>query len=94
MKNVGQSTDRREVFRCRAQHLLELLLRGLVLAQLHERAPKRDARGRVGRVSPKARAADVHRLLKHSRAAVLFSELGKRNRRRVLLDPSSEIFET
>jgi hypothetical protein len=27
-----------------------------------------------------------------SRAAVLFGKLGKRNRRRVLLDPPSEIF--
>jgi hypothetical protein len=41
-----------------------------------------------------ARAADVHRLLKHAGAPVLLSELRKRNRRRVLLDPSSEIFET
>jgi len=41
----------------------------------------------------KPRPAHVDRLLKHSRAAVLFSELRKSNRRRVLLDPPSEFFE-
>jgi hypothetical protein len=38
-------------------------------------------------------AADVHGFLEHRRAAVLFGELRESNRRRVLLDPSSKIFE-
>jgi hypothetical protein len=42
----------------------------------------------------KARTADVRGFVKHRRAAVLFRELRKSNRRRVLLDPPSEIFKT
>jgi hypothetical protein len=39
-------------------------------------------------------AGRVHGFLQLSRAPVLFGELRKRNRRRVLLDPPSEIFKT
>jgi hypothetical protein len=40
-----------------------------------------------------ARAADIHGFLEHGGASVFFGELGEGDRRRVQLDPSSEIFE-
>jgi hypothetical protein len=40
-----------------------------------------------------ARAAHLDGLFEHRSAAVLFGELGEGDRRRVQLDPSSEIFE-
>jgi len=41
-----------------------------------------------------AGAADVNRFLEHRGATQFFAELRKCDRRRVLLDPSSKIFET
>src|SRR5215467_42449 len=41
-----------------------------------------------------SRATHVDRFLEQARAAALFRQLGKSNRRRVLVDPSSEIFKT
>ena len=40
----------------------------------------------------KTGAAGVHRFLTLPRAPQFFGELRKRNRRRILLDPASEIF--
>jgi hypothetical protein len=37
--------------------------------------------------------ADVDRFLEHCGAPALFSQLGEGDRRRVVLDPSSEIFK-
>ena len=39
-----------------------------------------------------AGAADAHRLLKVAGPAMLLSELRKRNRRRILLNPASKVF--
>ena len=94
LEHVGQSANRRKVLRRGTQHLLELLLRVLVLVELDERASESYARGQISRVRRQARAADIRGFVKHRRAAVLFRELRKSNRRRVLLDPSSEIFKT
>ena len=40
-----------------------------------------------------AGAADIDGFLEHRCAPVLFSELCESNRRRILLDPSSKIFQ-
>ena len=72
---------------------MEFALRILELPELDQRPAEGDARGEIRRVNFEAGAADVDSFLKHRRAPVLFSELGESNRRRVLLDPSSEIFQ-
>jgi hypothetical protein len=91
---VGESADGREVLWRRPQGLLEFVLGVFVVAELDERSSERDARRVIRRVHEETGAAHVHRFVEHARPAVLFRELGKRNRRRVLLDPSSEIFKT
>ena len=93
MVDVRETANRGEVFRSALQHLMEFALRILKLPELDQCPAEGDARGEIRRVNFEAGSADVDGFLKHRRAPVLFSELGESNRRRVLLDPSSEIVE-
>jgi hypothetical protein len=93
-QRVGKAADRGQVFRRRPQHLLEFVLRFFVLPKFDERATEGDTRRQIRRMDEEAGAAHVDRFLQHARPPVLFRQLGKSNRRRVLLDPSSEIFKT
>jgi hypothetical protein len=89
--NIGESANGREVFRSALEDLLQLALRLVELLQFDERAAKRHARGQICGMDVEAGAADVNRFLKHRGPPELFGELRKRDRRRVLLDPSSQI---
>ena len=92
MVDFGEAADGGEVFRRALEHQLELALRVVELVQLDERAAERDARGEIPGMQPEAGAADVDRFLVLPGAAAFFGELRKRNRRRILLDPASKVF--
>jgi hypothetical protein len=62
------------------------------LIELEERAPERHARRQVPGMDGEAGPADLDRFLVLPVAAAFFGELGKRNRRRVLLNPASKVF--
>ena len=64
------------------------------MLEVEKCAAQRDAGRQIRGMNGESRAAHVHRLFELSCAAVLFGELRESDRRRVLLDPSSEIFET
>jgi hypothetical protein len=90
---IREAAESRQVLGCRPQHLLELLLRVAVVTKFEQCAAECDPRREIRRMYKESGAAYVDRFLEHARAAVLLRELSKRNRRRVLLDPSSEIFK-
>jgi hypothetical protein len=89
-----QAFDRREILGCALQDLLELSLRVFELTELEKRASEGHTCGVIGRVNFETRATGIDGVLEWSGATVLFGELRKRNRRRVLLDPSSKTFKT
>jgi hypothetical protein len=93
MMDLGHAADGREVFRRALEHDLQFGLRLVELIELDERAPERDARGEVPGVNGEARARDRDALFERARAAAFLGELGERDRRRVLLDPASKVFD-
>jgi hypothetical protein len=93
-QRVGKAANGRQILRRRPQYLLEFGLCVRVLAKFEQRAAEGYSRREIRGMYEESGAADVHRFLKHAGSPVLFRELGKSNRRRVLLDPSSEIVET
>ena len=76
------------------QDAFELHLRLFELLQLDQRASESDPRRKIPGVNGQAGTADVHGLLKLAGAAVFLGQLRERDRRRVLLDPSSQIFQS
>ena len=93
MEDIRKAADGREVLRRALKDVLEFLLRFIEQLQLDKRTAQRNTRGQVRGMDGQARPADVHGVLEHRRPAVLFRELGERNRRRIPLDPSSQIVE-
>ena len=77
------------LFRTRSSSCLRLV----ELLQLEERAPERHAGREISGVNGEAGAADVHGFLELPGAPVFLGQLGESDRRRVLLDPSSKIFQ-
>ena len=63
------------------------------LTELDERAPERHARRQVRRMNLEAGPARIDRLLILPGATALLGQLGKRNRRRVLLDPAPQVID-
>jgi len=94
MEDIGQATNRGKVLGSAPQHLLQLLLRVRELLELDKRASKGHTGGQIRGMHREPCAAHVDRFLKHRGATVLFGELGEGDGRRVVLDPSSEVFET
>lgn len=88
-----EAFDRREILGGVLQDLLELLLRVFELTEIEKRASQGYTCGVIGGMNRETSATDIDGLLRLAGATVLFGELRKRNRRRVLLDPSSEFFE-
>jgi len=88
-----EASQGQQVVGRRVQHVLELGLGFPVLAERHERASERNARGQVRRVMREPGAAHIHRLLVIAAAPELFGKLRKCNRRRVLKDPASKFLE-
>src|SRR5258706_11225075 len=90
--DVGDSADRGQILWRGFQHHAELDLGLVELTELDERTAQRDSRREVAGMKGQAGAARIHRFLMQARPPVFFGKLRKRNRRRVLLDPASKVF--
>src|SRR5471032_438884 len=93
MMDFGERADGREIFGCALEDVLELDEAGVEVVQLEQRAAERDARGQIGGMELEAGTADVDRFLVEAGAAAFLGELREGDRRRILLDPASKIFE-
>ena len=89
---IREAFDRSKVLGRALQNLLELVLRVSKLAELEKRAAEGHASGMIRGMNLETATSRVDGFLQFSRTAVLFGELRKRNRRRILLDPSSKAF--
>ena len=94
MVDFGKAADGGEVLGRALQDAFELDLRLFELLQLDQRTPERHPRREIPGVYGQAGTADVYGLLKLAGAAVFLGQLREGNRRRVLLDPSSKIFQS
>jgi len=65
----------------------------LELVQFDERPAQRDSRREIRGVKREPGATHLDRLRQLVRATKFFGKLRKRNRRRVLLDPASKVFD-
>ena len=74
----------------RKQHLLEFSFCLVEPAKLRQGAAERHVRGDIEGMLFEACAAKTHGLVIVTGAAMLFRELRKRNRRRILLNPASK----
>ena len=92
MMYFGDATNRCQVLGSGAEYPFELRLRRVELVNLEECPPERDARGKIPGMDGETGSAGVNRIFIQPGAAVLFGELRKRNRRRILLDPASKLF--
>jgi len=92
MMGFREAFDRRKILRRALQHLCEFARSVLEQVEFEERTAQRDACGVIRGMNFETGARRVHGVLQLSHAAVLFGELSKRDRRGVLLDPSSKAF--
>ena len=92
VQRLAERAPRREILRRAAQHLFELALRFVEVVQFEEGAAEGDAGREVSGMTGEAGAADVHRFLQLPCPAALFGELRESDRRRILLDPASKVF--
>lgn len=92
--NFGHATNRRKIFRCGLEDVVELGVRRVEIVHLEQRAAQRDSGGQVAWMDRKPCAADRDRLFIAASPPVFFGELRKRDRRRVLLDPASKLLNT
>lgn len=93
MMNIRQTADRGEVFWRGLEHKAQFGLGGVELIGFNERSPQRDACREVSGVSGEAGPTRFDGFFEAAGATVFFAELGKRNRGRVFLDPSSKLFD-
>ena len=91
--NLGEAANGREVLRCHAQHVFEMLLRLLVLVQFDERTSESDASGEVGGVPLQSGLAGGDGLFELTRAAVFLGKGGEGDGRRVHLDPAFQFLD-
>ena len=91
--DVGQPLQRRQVLRRGVEHPLQLVLRLLQLPHLDQRPAERHVRRQVARMVREAGPAGLDRLLEAACPAVFFGELREGNRRLVLLDSASKLFD-
>ena len=94
MMDFSQAADRGQVLGCVLEDVFELALRIFELIQLEEGASERNACGKVAGVYREAGAAGLDRFLELAGPPELLGELRKSNRRRILLDPASKVFDT
>ena len=64
------------------------------LSDVQERPAERDPRRKIPGMALEALAADVDRFLIPAEATAFFGELRKRNRRRIIFDPASKVFQS
>ena len=92
--DVAQGAKRREILRRSLEHGFEFLLRFVELAEMQQRPAEGDARGKIPGMSGETAAANVDGFLMPAEAPALFGELRKRNRRRIVFDPASKVFQS
>ena len=90
--DVGHAADRGKILNSGLEDGLELALGAIEIAELDEGAAQRDAGREITRMEGEAGAARRHRVPMLPGAPVFLGKLRKRNRRRVLLDPASKVF--
>ena len=90
--NVSQLTHGDDVVWCGLEDQSELCLGLFQPAELDERAAERDPGRGVCRVLDQPCVAHADGLVVFPGPPVLFGELRKRNRRRILQDPASKFF--
>src|SRR5262245_1993175 len=92
--HVAESTKGRQVLRRTLKNHVQFLLSFVELIQLEERATEGHPRGQITGMLGETPPADLNRFFMPAEAAALFSELRKSNRRRILFDPASKIFQS
>lgn len=90
MVNFRERPDRREILGSGAEHLLELVARFVVTADLEEGAAQGDASRQVRGMSLKPRPARRNRVVEVTGAAVFLGQGREGDRRRIRLDPASQ----
>ena len=91
--NFGQASDRGEVLRRHCEDVFQLFARFVEPVHLDERASERHMRRKVCRMPLQAGLARRDGLFVLPSPPILFRKRRKRNRRRVRLDPASQIFD-
>lgn len=91
--DLRETSDRGEVLRRGAKHLLQLFLGLFVAADFDERSTESDARGQIGWVALKARFTRRDGLFELPGASVFLGKSGERDRCRVHLDPALQFFD-
>ena len=93
MMDLPETANGGEVFGSVLEDVFELALRFFELIQFEERASECDACGQITRVNRETGAARLDRFFELASPPELLSELRKRNRRRILLDPASKVVD-
>lgn len=93
LNELIEAAARQQIVWSRAQNELEFGTRLLRLPEGRQRAAERHACREVCGVMGEPGAGDAHGVLELAAPPVLFRELRKHNRRRILLDPASELLD-
>jgi hypothetical protein len=90
--NFREATNGGKILGCALDHHLQFTLRIVDVSELDERPAQRDTRRQIARMNGEPGAADFDGLSMLPRPPVLLRELSERDRRRILLDPASKVF--
>jgi hypothetical protein len=90
--DIGQLANCAEVVGSGLEDVIELVDRFVIPPHFEQRTAKRDSSGEISRVLRETIPTDANGVLELARTPMLFGELRKRNRRRILLDPASKFF--
>src|SRR5262245_1237290 len=91
--DVAEGAKGRQILRGALQDEVQFLLRVFEPTQMQERASEGHVCREVPGMAFKSPAAHLDRFFMPADAAALFGELRKSNRRRILFDPASKVFE-
>jgi hypothetical protein len=90
--NLRQFANGNQVLGRGIEHAQEFSTCVLEAAEFKKSAAERDTGRQICRVLCETRLADPDGFFTVARPAILFGELRKRNRRRILLNPASKVF--
>jgi hypothetical protein len=90
--NLGNASNSAQVLGRRRENGRQFCEGVVQLSKVEQRAAERGARGEVFGVDRQTGAADADGFRRAAGAAELFGERRKRQRRRILLDPASQVF--
>ena len=92
LMDLGELSDGNEVVRRGVEDTKKLGSRFFQTAKLEQGSTKGHPRRQIGGMLRESRLAHTHRFLALACPPVLFCKLRKSNRRRILQDPASEVF--